>query len=100
MPANRYPCPPVAIDVRAGACPSQPQKAVLLHGYENFYYYDVMLDEMLDICDVCGLQPPVSSEEFWALPSAERRRVLVTFFLDVGCQYAAHWKRCVLRALA
>jgi hypothetical protein len=69
---------------------------VLVHGYENFYYYQIMLEEVLKFCDVCGKTPPVSREEFWAMPLAERRRVLITFFLDTGCQFAAFWKRCEL----
>jgi hypothetical protein len=68
-------------------------------GYENFCYYNLLLDHMLRYFSVCGKEPPVSRTEFWELAPAERRRVLITFFLDVGCQYAAHWSGCDLPQL-
>ena len=79
-------------------CVRQVQVAVLVHGYENFYYYMAMLEKMLEVYKVRGKETLVLREQFWAMPPEQQQRFLITFFLDTGCQFSAFWKKCEVLA--
>lgn len=51
--------------------------AVNLFTHENFVYYELMLEHLLNMYDT------------------EKGRKLHSFFLDIVCQFDPYWRRCV-----